>query len=274
MRDVCSSLVLSLLLYTVAEGQITLSGPACVVPGTVYQYVIDGKWDSSATMQISLVGGRLADTTAGKVSAFSGRFSRRLLVVWNDSASSTRSLSLTSAAGNSTLTVTFTSPLHPGTIDSTCIAQRVGLDSIPGTPLTCKPATGGACSPAYRYQWQRSGDRMHWKDIPDATRPDLQIKSRMRWSSYYRRKVTETSTGSVGYSNEAAVFLHVDAVLPDSILKAIKDSAAATSAILFPGGKGQRPRVGQLVDKGRLEGTGLNRSTVFFTKPKEEPSHG
>lgn len=264
IRQFCPSLALFLLLYTWAQGQVHISGPACVVSGTVYQYVISGNWDSSATMQVRLVGGRLADTSTGKASSFSGRFSRQLLVVWNDSVSATRSLSLTSSAGNHTLTVTFTQPLNPGTIDSTCITQLVGLDSVPVVPITCTRATGGACSPTYRYQWQRSPDRMHWKDILSAAGQDLQIKSPVRRSLYYRRKVTETSTGSIKYSNEAAVFLHVNAMLPDTLSKAIKDSAAAISVIGFPAGNQQHPCVDLSV----------YATPLFFTKPKEEPLHG
>jgi len=263
LRYRCPALVLLLLLLGEVEGQVTLSGPTCVVPGTVYQYVISGSWDSSASMQVRMAGGYLADTSKGKVSTVLGRFSRQLLVVWNDSVSPTRSLSLTSPAGNSGLTVTFTPPLHPGVIDSICISQLVGLDSIPGVPITCSLPFGGACSPDYRFQWQQSHDRMHWKDIPSATGRDLQIKSPIRQSIYFRRKVTEASTGSIGYSGQAAVFLRVDAVLPDSTLKAITDSANATSAIAVPGEKVQHSFVGQP----------LNRNSLFFTKPKEEPFH-
>src|SRR6185312_4022478 len=219
IRYSCCSLVMCLTLCMVGEGQVTVSGPGCVVAGTVYQYIIGGHWDSSATMQVSLAGGHLADTSSGKVSMYSGRLSRRLLVVWKDSASNTRSLSVTSSVGNGALSVTCTRPLSPGVIDSACMTQMIGLDSIVGLPVTCSGAAGGTCSPNYCYQWQRSGDRTHWRDIPRATEQNLQLKSPVKCTVYYRRKVTETGTGSIGYSNQAAVFLRVNGELSDSTLK-------------------------------------------------------
>lgn len=264
MRNNCALLVLFLVVYEGIHAQVRVSGPACVVPGTVYQYIVSGKWDSAATMQVQLTGGRLADTSIGKVSLFSGRFSPQILVVWNDSASSTRSLSLTSSVGNTSLTVNYTGRLNPGVIDSSCTTQRVGLDSLPALPITCSEASGGTCSPFYRYQWQQSPDRMHWKDVLAATGKDLILRSPVRRSLYYRRKVTETSTGSIGYSKEVAVFLHLSAGLPDSVTKAIMDSAATISVITSPTGKEQPLFVGMPMNVARL----------FFTKPKEEPFHG
>jgi len=267
-------LAVQLLLSAVAEGQITISGPKCVVPGTVYQYIIGGRWDSSSTMQLQLAGGHLADTSKGKLSALAGRLTRQLLIVWTDSTSAKRSLSLTSAAGNTSLDITFTSTLQGGTVDSACTSQWVGLDSIPAKVITCAPASGGTCSPVYHYQWQQSIDRMHWTDIGAAIESNLSITTKAWRSTYYRRKVIETSSGSIGYSDEAAVFLHVEGMIPDSTLKAITDSAKSISAqrlisdnrhFQFYG----QPSIWVVYDRERPK-----MSIVSFAKPKEQPIHG
>src|SRR5579871_848118 len=102
-----SLFALLLAVSVTATAQIVISGSKCVVPGTVYQYVISGQQDSTATMQIQLAGGRLADTSKGKLSSFSGKAVKRVLVVWSDSGAGNRNLSLSSTGTNSSLDVTF-----------------------------------------------------------------------------------------------------------------------------------------------------------------------
>ncbi len=57
-------LVPFILLRLAGIAQVSISGPVCVLPGTNYQYYIHGSWDSAATMQVCVTGGRITDSTA------------------------------------------------------------------------------------------------------------------------------------------------------------------------------------------------------------------
>jgi hypothetical protein len=48
-----------------------------------------------------------------------------------------------------------------------------------------------------------------WTDIPGATGASLVIDSSLTQSSFYRRKVTETNSRSIGYSDAASVLVIV-----------------------------------------------------------------
>ena len=125
-----------------------------------------------------------------------------LLVVWNNPG--TGSLTLSSALGNSTFNVTVASLLKAGTIDSSSKKQVIGYDSVPSL-IICSPDSGGSCSPAYADQWQQSFDMVSWKDIQGATSGNLSISSPLTQATFYRRKVTEKTSGTIGYSDVAFV---------------------------------------------------------------------
>jgi hypothetical protein len=63
---------LMMLSTLLAVSQVTISGPTCVVAGTVYQYTITGTWDSTSTMQVCLSSGVIADSTAGSSCTVTG----------------------------------------------------------------------------------------------------------------------------------------------------------------------------------------------------------
>src|SRR5260370_2597355 len=91
-------LCLLLLLSGHAIGQVTISGPTCVVAGTVYQYVISGVSDSSSSLQVCVNGGLLTDPSASSLCTAARSSFARVLVIFSDSATAIGSLFLTSGS--------------------------------------------------------------------------------------------------------------------------------------------------------------------------------
>ena len=147
MRKIISLLVLiiSLSVPGLLPGQVTITGPTCVATGTVYQYNIQGPWDSTSTMQVCITGGTIADSSiTGHCTAASGAPLAAVRVSWDDLSGG--SLSLTSSKGNASLQVNVTSALQPGMIDSTALIQEVDSGSIPQA-IACSPAREGPALP-------------------------------------------------------------------------------------------------------------------------------
>jgi hypothetical protein len=182
------------------NGQVTVSGPTCVIPGTIYQYVITGPWDSASTMQVCLTGGQLADSTG--TCTPTGRPLSFVLVTWN--AGSSGSLQVQSSKGNSTITTTVTNTLTGGTILVASKSQRIAYLAIPAL-VSCSPSTGGACSSQYNYQWQQSSDQVEWLDIPAATAQNLVLTQTVKQTLFVRRKVTEANSNTIAFSDIALV---------------------------------------------------------------------
>lgn len=197
----------AMLFVLSAVSQVTISGPTCVVAGTVYQYTISGNWDSLSTMQVCISSGTIAGSSATSNCTATGAPLATVLVLWNDSASNTGSISLSSSIGNATLSINFAEPLIPGAIDSVSQTQMVAPDSIPSS-IHCSLDTGGSCSPSYSYQWQQSPDAVSWTDIAGANAQNLSFDSALAQTTFFRRKVTETGSGTIGYSNVAVVTLN------------------------------------------------------------------
>ena len=190
--------------------QVSITGPTCAASGVVYQYTITGQWDSASTMQVCISGGLIADSSnVNTCSPAGGLPLSSVLVVWNSPSGG--SLTLTSTAGSASLNVSITQPLQAGTIDSSAAAQTIGFDSVPAT-LTCSADAGGACSPAYADQWQQSPDMLVWSDIPGATGQNLGFSSPLAQTTFFRRKVTESSSGTIAYSNAASVLVYAQPV--------------------------------------------------------------
>lgn len=194
-----------ILSGTSAFAQVSITGPQCVMAGTVYQYTIQGNWDSSSTMQVCISSGTIADSAGTHSCTGSGGAPlATVLVKWNGSASDAGAISLTSTKGSSTLSVNFAGPLLPGSIDSMSKTQIIAADSIPSA-INCSADKGGSCSPSYSDQWQQSPDMVSWTDIAGANGQDLSFSSPPVQTTFYRRKVTETVSGTIAYSDEAVV---------------------------------------------------------------------
>jgi hypothetical protein len=198
-----------------AFSQVTVTGPTCVIPGTVYQYLISGPWDSASTMQVCLTGGVIAGTSM--TCTPNGQPQSAVLVTWN--AGSTVSLQITSSKGNGTLSVALTDTLGGGTIAPTTKSQRILFNALP-TVISCSPATGGSCSPTYTYQWQQSYNILIWTDIPGATSQNLLLAQPLKQTIFVRRQVTETGSGTISYSDAALV--DVGAPAPAAVSKNTK----------------------------------------------------
>src|ERR1700733_10013314 len=113
-RYIIAAIFLIPVLQTPAFSQVNVTGPTCVIPGTVYQYVITGPWDSTSTMQVCLTGGQLADSTG--TCTPTGWPLSFVLVTWNPGT--TGSLQLQSSNGNSTIAVSISSSLSGGVLDT------------------------------------------------------------------------------------------------------------------------------------------------------------
>src|SRR5262249_19492270 len=115
------------------------------------------------------------------------------------------SITISTSDGNKTFKVNITSALQAGLVDSLSKEQNF-LDtlSIPST-IICSSAKGGSCSPNYSYQWQQSNDAMVWEDIEGSTRQNLSFTTSVKQSFFYRRKITETNSGTIGYSDVAII---------------------------------------------------------------------
>jgi len=184
-------------------GQVQLTGPSCVVAGTTYQYIVTGPWDSTSTMHVCISGGVLAGhpdscTTDQAPVPF-------LQIIWNNGIIG--SINLQSTAGNAQLQVTITTPLSGGNIVDSSKSDTIPYNSIPPV-ISCTPATGGACSPSYSYQWQVSIDNIQWQDIDGATSASCSLSQALTNTSYFRRKVLETASSSIAYSDAACIIVN------------------------------------------------------------------
>jgi len=193
-------------LIKTANAQLQISGQTCVSPGIIYQYVISGSFDSLSS-KLCVTAGMILDSLTGSIQCkTSGFSSKAILIVWNDSTSDEGSISLTSPAGNVSLNVHFAAELQPGSIDSTSKTQFITTNQIPA-PILCGSDSGGACSPTYYCQWQQSSDMVSWSDVPSANAQSLSFTMAMSQTTYYRRKVVERNSGTIGYSDVATVFV-------------------------------------------------------------------
>lgn len=211
-----------------AFGQVVLSGPACVTSGILYEYTIKAEWGASPTVDVCVTNGVIHDSSGNTTCSSIPR--NVILVVWNDSASDTGSVSITSSSGNTTLNVNFTHSLLPGTIDSGSKTQIINYGSTCAV-INCSADSGGACSPIYKYQWQQSPDQVSWQDVSGANTSFLTVPTQLYRNIYYRRKVTETTSGSIAYSDVASVFVVV--IPKDSTITIDPDSTRGSSGAYF-----------------------------------------
>lgn len=186
-----------------AASQPLISGPTCVLPGVTYQYLISGQWDSASTMQICTTGAIILPINGPCTG--SGSPLSSLLVTWN-AGIKTGTINITSSKGNMSLTVTETNPLKAGTILTGSKLQSLLYQAVPSI-IHCNPDTGGSCSPVYVHQWQQSLDNVNWTDISLATAGDLTIGPGQQQTIFFRRKTIETGSGSIAYSDAAAVMV-------------------------------------------------------------------
>jgi hypothetical protein len=188
--------------YSVGEAQITISGPQCATPGVLYQYIISGATISGAHIQLCVSGGVIQNDTGA---CYSGIKTPYVLVLWNNNVS-TGSITITGPNSSGNISVSIFQPIDGGAIDSSSILQLLDSTSVP-KQIPCSSAGGGSCSPNYSYQWQVSADGISWKDMPNQNGQNFSSSGILQASGYFRRKVTEQTTGLMAYSTTAEVFL-------------------------------------------------------------------
>jgi hypothetical protein len=194
-------IVLTFILPFYSYSQVKISGPACILQGVEYQYLISGNWAGNSTLQACVQGGMLVDSST----CYDGQPVGFIRLVWNAQATNPR-LTIHSSIGDTVFIITLTSQLQSGLLDSSARFQLSDMGHIP-TAIDCAPATGGNCSPSYAYQWQQSLNNLSWTDINNATGTSLSFTSANSRTMYYRRKVTETVSNSIDYSDVGMIII-------------------------------------------------------------------
>ena len=181
--------------------QISVYGPACAIPNAGYQYDINGVAATDTVMNICITGGRFLDRDT---TCYSGATLSFVRIMWNEDAPN-GSISVTTANGSKSLSISLTAALDGGKIDSTDAIQFIQNDSTVFS-IHCSPATGGNCQPSYSYQWQQSSNGMQWTDLSGASSPDLNFPG-VNVTTYFRRKVKELISNNIEYSDIAIINL-------------------------------------------------------------------
>ena len=199
-------LLISLLSFSSIYSQIKITGPTCAVAGTTSSYAISGTYDATAKSWTIPSVGYFRGTTTSGTQSFTPGISQS--IDWKTAGSGT--ITVVAKNGTSsytaTLSVSIVAALNGGSI-TTNASQTIVYYGTPAS-ISCSVSTGGACSPVYTYQWQQSTDNVNWLDITGSTTQNLSITKKLILTTYYRRKVTETSTNTVGYSAVATVFVN------------------------------------------------------------------
>ena len=190
--------LISGVISLAGHGQITvqITGPTCVVLGTVYNYsldIISGPSGPSYSGGFSYCvdGGTVSvDPACGSV----GLTHKVLHISWTSNGGE---ITLTSPVGNAFLVTNTAPPLTTGAITPGG-SQAINYNDIPG-PISCGAATYGACSPAYSYQWLQSSDNINFSNAA-STSLTLSFTSGLTQTTYYKLRTKETTSGSTVYS--------------------------------------------------------------------------
>ena len=185
-----------LILNFVSCAQVTISGPSCVLSGTEYQYNLIGNIPSGAQLCIS--GGTINGSSWNCTTSLSTGFVR---ITWNGAGS----ISFTSSAGNVSQSIAVTSVLQAGSI--TANKEQFINANASASAIVCSNPAGGGCAASYSFQWQRSRDNLNWENITGAIGQNLNSLSSLTETFFYRRRTTETNSGTVAYSDAAVVYV-------------------------------------------------------------------
>ncbi len=196
-------LLMALLAFTThaALAQMSISGPTCVTHSTLYQYNIEGNWQTGDFAKVCIVGGTFSD---GSVECGADSVISFVHVRWNEDAS-TGTITLTSTSGNANISVVICKRLHAGFIASG-IKQDVAFSTRPDN-IICAMPQGGSCATSYAMQWESSPDAAAWAPVTGATKQNFEFVGPLSNTAYYRRKTTEQTSGTVGYSDTAVVYV-------------------------------------------------------------------
>jgi hypothetical protein len=183
---------------------VSITGPNCVIPGPIYIYNITGQWQPGSTVRVCVTGGKLVDS--GATCAGGSGILSFVRVQWDSGGQTSATLAVTSSLGNTSLSVSLTKPLSGGQINASVARQSLDTPSTPAA-LTASVPAGGACQPAYAYQWQRSADNVTWVNVAGATGAQFNFTGPITRTVYFRRTVTDNAAGIHAYSNVAVVLV-------------------------------------------------------------------
>lgn len=199
-----------LLFMSDCYGQgLQIQGTASAIRGTSYNYYPtyngSGTYSYNGSYTWVISGGYETGTgntsKSGSINAV--LYALSINVTWNTTGSSA-SLTLYLNIGNTSKTIAVIAPLNAGTLSPTSQSINSGATA---TAITGTAASGGASSPSYSYQWQSSPNSSTWTDISGATSLNYSPGA-LTTTTYYRRKVTETTSSTVAYTSTATVTVY------------------------------------------------------------------
>jgi hypothetical protein len=202
----CLLLLMGILLARQSNSQsVAVTGPTCVMAGPVYLYNITGGWQPGSTVRVCVTGGTLVDS-GGTCAGGSGILSF-VRVQWDSGSQTSGTIAVTSSIGNAALSVSLTTSLSGGQVNSAVAYQSLDTLTTP-TTLTVSAPTGGACQPAYTYQWQQSVDNLVWANVAGATSAQFSFTGPLSYNDYFRRVVTDNVSNVLAYSTVAVIFVN------------------------------------------------------------------
>ncbi len=197
-------LLYKFLLFTLCLGaterlsaQVSIKGPVCVSPGTLYHYSVQGKWDSLSRVMICITGGKLED---GEICTPNYTALSDIYVIWSDEP--IKKLHVQSSLMDTIIQIQSTAALSGGLIDSLSRIQAVDT-IINSYSISCSAASGGDCETTYEYQWQISTNTLDWINITDANNATLLFKEKVMVNTFLRRQVLEKRSNTIAYSDMA-----------------------------------------------------------------------
>ena len=203
--------------------QFTISGPTCVTDGTQYTYTISGNWTNGTTMTWSVTGGTISGSNSGTPLV-------QVHITWNTTTTGTVQVNCSNPTGSGSLTVSAAATLNSGTINTNSLTQTIYYNTQPTTIFTSQ-AQGGTCgTPNYQYQWQSSPNNTSFSNISGATGQNLSFTTNLTSTTYYRRMVTETTSGNTAYSNSATVIVY-----PQLVAGSVTPSSQSINYGITPG---------------------------------------
>ncbi|MEJ0105021.1 MAG: hypothetical protein WDO19_21810 [Bacteroidota bacterium] len=181
----------------------TISGTTCVYAGSQYQYMISGI-NSTRNYQWCVTGGTIQGGSGNCLSG-TGYSAYVVYVTWT-AGQPTRALTLSWSGGSTILYANYAGTLQAGSITS-ATSQTINYNTAPPS-ITCSAASGGVCgSTTYTYQWQSSPNNVNWTNISGATSLNY-TSGALTSTTYFRRMVSSSGTGTSAYSNAATVFVN------------------------------------------------------------------
>lgn len=187
--------LLLVLLSATTSAQVKIKGPTCVIPGALYHYSIEGRWDSLTRITICITGGKLED---GEICTPRYNAISDVFVVWDDAGD--KSIQIQSTLIDTLLQITATQQLQGGVLDSASRVQEYD-STITSYQFNCSSPIGGDCVAAYEFQWQMSTNTHDWTDIQGATGSALSFSEKILVNTFFRRRLLEKNSNTITYSD-------------------------------------------------------------------------